>query len=316
MSYIHFIGIDVSKDVFDAGCHGTPHRSARFPNDASGFAAFAAAYADLLPTALVVLEATGGYETALLTDLANRKIPVHQAHPLQAKHFIRSLGRHGKTDRLDALALARYGAERHASLPLWSPPEASQQELADLQTRRGDLIAMRVAEQTRRQHPRYRDLTASIDTMLATIRAELQAIEARIAALVTAAPGLATKRAIMTTVSGVGQQTAHALLAAMPELGTMNRRQAASLAGLAPHPKDSGMTKGYRPTSGGRQDVRKALFMAAMSAIRAKKGQKDFYQRLIQNGKKPMVALTAVMRKIITIINAKIRDANLQQHGR
>jgi transposase len=309
MSYIHFIGIDVSKDVFDAGCHGIPHRSARFTNDPAGYAAFAAAYADLLPTALVVLEATGGYEMALLAFLAHRKMPVHQAHPLQAKHFIRSLGQKGKTDRLDAGALARYGAERHASLALWSPPEAVQQELADLQTRRGDLIAMRVAEQTRRQHPRYRALTASIDTVLATIKAEIEDIEARIAALVAAAPVLAAKRAIMTAISGIGQQTAHALLATMPELGTMNRRQAASLAGLAPHPKDSGTTHGYRSTSGGRQEVRKALFMAAMSAIRAKNGQKEFYQRLIKNGKKPMVAITAVMRKLITIINAKIRDA-------
>ena len=311
MSYIHFIGIDVSKDVFDAVSHGSPHRSARFANDPAGFAAFAAAYADLLPTALVVLEATGGYEMALLTFLAHARQPVHQAHPLQAKHFIRSLGRHGKTDRLDALALARYAAERQASLALWGPPAPAQQELADLQTRRGDLIAMRVAEQTRRQHPRYRALTASIDAILTAIKAEIEAVEARIAALVAASPVLAAKRAIMTAVSGIGQQTAHALLAAMPELGSMNRRQAASLAGLAPHPRDSGTIKGYRSTSGGRQDVRKALFMAAMSAIRARKGQKDFYQRLIQNGKKPMVALTAVMRKLITIINAKIRDAEI-----
>ncbi len=308
MSYIHFIGIDVSKDVFDAACHDTQHRAQQFPNTPAGFKAFAKAFADLLPTALVVLEATGGYESALLGFLAAKGIAAHRAHPLQAKHFIRSLGNKGKTDKLDAAALARYGAERQQNMALWTPPSPEQQQLASLHARRSDLVIMRVAEQNRLAHPAYRTVAPSVKAMIRAITTEINAIEAKIEAVIKSSAALAQKLAIMTSVKGIGRQTAYTLLATMPELGSMNRKQAASLAGLAPHPKDSGTISRYRPTSGGRQTVRKALFMAALSAIRSHPTLEPFYNTLVKNGKKPMVAIVAVMRKLITIINGKIRD--------
>ena len=309
MSYISFIGIDVSKNVFDVACHDRPHRTAPFANSSTGFKAFAKAFATELAGALVVLEATGGYESALLAFLVKQRVAAHRAHPTQAKHFIRSLGHKGKTDKLDAKALARYGAERHQSLALWTPPTPEQQELQALTSRRTDLVAMRVAEQNRRAHPRYAGLEKSIDKLLRCIRKEIEAIEAKMETLIARAPKLAAKRKIMTAIKGVGARTATTLIAEMPELGTMTRRQAASLAGLAPHPRDSGMSSKYRPTSGGRQAVRQALFMAAMTAIRANEPLKAFFNKLVNNGKKRIVALVATMRKLITIINARLRDA-------
>ncbi|MFZ5931770.1 MAG: transposase [Pseudomonadota bacterium] len=133
-------------------------------------------------------------------------------------------------------------------------------------------------------------------------------LEKHIAALIAQSPALTAKFAVMTSIKGVGPQTAFTLLACMPELGTLTRRQAASLAGVAPHPKDSGKTQGYRATRGGKGNVKRALFMAAMSARNYNPNLKEFFGRLVQNGKKRMVALIAVMRKLITILNAKLRD--------
>lgn len=307
MTCIHFIGIDVSKDWFDAATEGA--KAARFPNDGGGFAAFVERHAHVLPEALVVLESTGGYERALVRDLVSRGVAVHRADPRAASYFIRSLGRRAKTDGLDAAALARYGAERHASLPLCQPHDEIQETLNALLTRRTDLVAMRVAERNRLQHPNYARLQASVNAVLVTLDAEISHLESRIDALIEQSPQHAARRDVMTAVKGVGRQTAITLLACMPELGTLTRRQAASLAGCAPHPKDSGKTAGYRRTWGGRATVKRALFMAALAARCHNKDLRDFYNRLILNGKKPIVAITAIMRKIITILNAKIRDA-------
>jgi len=318
MSFIYFIGIDVSKNTFDMACHGTPRQAVHcFANTPEGHTAFLKALAEQLPQALVVLESTGGYETALIAALLAHDIAVHRATPLQAKHFTRSLRLAGKTDRLDAVALARYGAERHKELALCVPADAVQTQLRDCLARRADLVAMRVAEQNRLQHPRYATLKASIEAVLETLAQQIAGLEARIAAVIEQSPELTDKMAVLTDVPGIGSQTAATLLGLMPELGQLTRRQAASLAGLAPHPRDSGLSQGYRRVTGGRAAVKRALYMAAMAAARFHPGLKAFYQRLIANGKKKMVALTAVMRKLITILNAKLRDAALaQQHGR
>ncbi len=312
MSYIYFIGIDVSKEWFDVAVHGAKAaKPQRFQNCGEGFAAFASCFAKLLPHALVVLESTGGYEIELIAALLRDGVSVHRADPRAASYFIRSLGKRGKTDQLDALALARYGAERHASLRLCRVCEASQEELQALLSRRADLVAMRVAEQNRRQHPRYdrfASLKGSLNTMLAVLNAELAELESQITALIEQSPAMTAKYDIMTGVKGIGKQTAFSLLASMPELGTLTRRQAASLAGCAPHPRDSGKTQGYRATRGGRGGVKRSLFMAAMAARRFNLDLRLFYERLIGNGKKPMVAITAIMRKLIVILNAKLRD--------
>lgn len=313
MAYIHFIGIDVSKDTFEAAVHGQAARPARFPNSSAGVAAFVKAFAAHLPEAFVVVEATGGYETALLTALLEQGVAVHRADPRVSSFFLRSLGRRAKTDRLDAQGLARYGAERHTALRRYRLPDDEQQRLHSLMARRADLMAMRTAEMNRRQHPRYRELRASVQSVLATLEKQIALLDRRIDTLVHATAALATKMQVMIAVPGVGRQTAATLLAFMPELGMLTRRQAASLAGCAPHPRDSGKTNGYRRTVGGRAQVRRALYMAAMAARNHHPDLRAFYENLIENGKKPLVALTAVMRKLITIINARLRDHSMSQ---
>lgn len=308
MTYIHFIGIDVSKEWFDAVEHAKAARPERFTNDGAGRAAFAERFAAQLPQALVILEATGGYEGALVDALLERGVAVHRADPRASSHFIRSLGKRAKTDGLDARALARYGAERHTELRLAQPQDAARGELELLHARRADLVAMRVAESNRLKHPRYASMRSEIQSLLAELQQRIDAYEKRIEALITQCGILAQKRDVMISVPGIGKQTASSLLASMPQLGKLSRRQAASLAGCAPHPRDSGKTTGYRRTTGGKQTAKRALFMAAMAARNFHPKLKIFYQRLIHNGKKPMVALTAIMRKLITILNAKIRD--------
>lgn len=313
MDYVYFIGIDVGKESFDVAGHAAPRqKTQRFSNDATGITAFQEAFADFLPHAFVVLEATGGYEASLLGHLVAAGVAVHRATPLQAMHFLRSLRLHGKTDHLDAVGLARYGAERHAELPRYRLPDAGQARLLGCQARRSDLVAMRVAEQNRLVHPRYAGFTKEIEAMCALLNEQIRSLELEIAALIEQSEELSSRLRILTTVKGVGVQTAYTLLAAMPELGTLTRRQAASLAGLAPHPRDSGSLHGYRATRGGRASVKRAIFMAAMAARRFHPKLKEFYERLVKNGKRKMVALVAVMRKLVVILNALLRDAAAQ----
>lgn len=311
--YKAFVGIDVSKEFFDVvmtsgGKSGKPKR---FQNGSEGFAALAIAYADL-SSALIVLETTGGYERELLHWLCYRGYKVHRADTRKVRQFIRSFGIHGKTDALDAKALATYAEERQNCLGLYDIPAGSQQRLQALGNRRSDLVLMLVQEKNRSQAPDYKEIShAHIAPVIKAVNEQITAIDREINALIDADKDMASKRKIMQEVAGVGGKTANALIIAMPELGTMKRRQAASLAGLAPHPCESGNRKGRRVIKAGRKNVRAILFMAAMAARNSKKSSfRAFYDKLIAAGKKPIVAITAIMRKIIVIINAKIRDYN------
>jgi len=313
MAYLHFFGIDVSKDHIDVAVYTTKATKAakpkRYPNSSEGFAAFLADNTNKICQSFIVLEATGGYETALLNALCARGIAVHRATPLQAKHFIRSLGKIAKTDKLDALALARYGFERHESLPLFVEKSPEMQLLSDLLMRREDYIAMRKAEMNRVQHPRYASTKADVEKHLAYVNEQIRLIEKQVKDLVKASCELKKKLDILTAVKGIGEQTAFVLLGLMPELGELTRRQTASLAGCAPHARDSGKMRGYRQVWGGRHTIKTALFMASLSACRSNPQLSSFYKRLVLDGKKKMVALNAVMRKLIVILNAKLRDA-------
>ena len=309
MSYLHFIGIDVSKNHIDVALHGAKAaKPQRFQNGDGGFAAFAGHFAEQLLEAFVVVEATGGYESALVAFLLSKQIAVHRADPLTAKCFIRSCRLRGKTDALDAQGLARYAAERHEGLRRMEPVDEAQAELELLLARRADLVASRVAERNRADHPRYASLKTMLQEMIQLIDEHIRHIEELIETAIAASRMLKAKRDTLLTVKGIGRTTANQLLAAMPELGHINRRQAASLAGCAPHPRQSGQNNAYAKTGGGRMAVKQALFMAALSASRYHPELNAFYHRLIQNGKKKIVAITAVMRKLITISNAKIRD--------
>lgn len=303
------LGFDVAKAtivVFDSAT-----QKPRLIDNRRG--AIDAVLADLDARCLAICEPTGGHERLLLQRLVAKAIPCHRADTLKVKAFIRSFGTLAKTDALDAQALARYGIERWHSLPLFAPPDDTLQALGELVARRRDLVALKVAEQNRLGSPARQAIKASCEAVLRTLRRQIERIDAAIDSLLQACDSLRHRIEILQTLPGVGPRTATALAASMPELGSLSRRQAASLAGVAPHPRDSGTLKGYRSMRGGRPIIRTTLFMAALAASRANGPLRPFYQRLVENGKKPIVAIAALMRKIIVILNARLRDQMTKQ---
>lgn len=259
-----------------------------------------------------VCEPTGGHETILLEECLRLELPAHRVDTRKLKAFIRSRGRLGKSDAIDARELAAYGLERWASLVLWDAPDPCQERLKALVRRRDDLVATKVAEQNRAKAPGASELAATFRAVLAVLERQIKRVDQAIQALMRTGP-LKHKCDVMTAMPGIAQTTAAALIAAMPELGTMDRKQAAALAGLAPHPNESGKKIGYRRMRGGRPVVRTILFMPAMQAACGRGEFAAFYKRLVAAGKKPILALAAVMRKIVVTLNARLRDAQIQQ---
>lgn len=310
MAFLHHppcrsLGFDISKDTIAVsdGCNATVIANQRkdirrFLRDSD---------ADL-----AVCEPTGGYENILLDECLRRGLPIHRADTRKAKAFIRSRGQLGKSDAIDARELAAYGLERWASLALWRAPEPCEARLKALVRRRNDLVAIKVAEQNRAKAPNGKQLAASYKAVLDVIKRQIKAVDQAIGALARTS-ALKRKIAVATAIKGIAETTAAALIATLPELGQMDRKQAAALAGLAPHPNESGKRIGYRRMRGGRTAVRTILFMPAMQAARGHGEFASFYNRLIDAGKKPMLALAAVMRKIIVTLNARLRDAETQQ---
>jgi transposase len=299
-----FIGCDVGKlgiVIFDSR-DGTTRT---ITNRLDAVTAFATG---LDSACLAVCEATGGYEAGLLAALVKARIPVHRADARKVKAFIRSFGILGKTDTIDARALARYGQERHAQLLRWQPRDEHRLRLQTLVLTRRDLVATRLAYANRLGAPAAAPAQPYLQNLLACIEAQIKAIDADLQALMRDHNALDQAANALQAIAGIGITTAAALIALMPELGALNRRQAAALASLAPHPNQSGTADRYRRTRGGRPEIKRVLFMAALSAVRHNLTLRAFYQRLIANGKKKLVALTAVMRKLIVIANAKLRD--------
>jgi transposase len=300
-----FIGCDVGKHqivVFDSRTRHT----AILVNDPIPLAAFAATLGD---DCLVICEATGQYEAALLGALTQAGRSAHRADARKVKAFIRSWGTLGKTDAIDAEALARYGQERHGMLRRWQPADAARDRLHALVMTRRSLVADHTAWTNRAKAPPSAAISHVIEPVVACLKAQIAAVDAEVAALLESDAALERRAAILRTITGIGAQTAAALVALMPELGRIGRRQAAALAGLAPHPNQSGARNGYRRTHGGRPDVKRLMFMAGMAAVRHDPVLRQFHHRLIATGKKPIVALVAVMRKLIVIGNARLRDA-------
>jgi transposase len=314
--YQNFIGIDISKKDFSVGMHGK-NKTAVYLNSPEGFSEFYLDYQSFLEKGLVVLETTGGYELSLIHYLQAHNVHVHRANTRKVKYFIRSLGRLGKTDAIDALALANYGFERHTSLELFQVN--SQQKLSKLVNRRSELTQMLVQEKNRRQAPDQRELTSSFNVIIKAIETEIKSVENAIGEILKSTPLLQKKKEVLKEIKGIGDIIAIELLALLPELGTINRRKIASLGGVAPHPNESGKKIGHRFVRGGRTEIKPILFLAAMTASRSKSSLGEFYKRLVSAGKKKMVAMTALMRKILVIANAKLRDFYLltetSQHG-
>lgn len=302
------VGCDVGKSsivVFDS----RNGRTRTVPNRADALAAFTA---ELDPDCFVVCEATGGYEMALLEATTKAGLAAHRADARKVKAFIRSFGTLGKTDAIDAQALARYGQERQAQLRRWQPRDRHRLELQAMVLTRRDLVAQRLAWNNRLAAPDQTSVKSYLKQVVECLDAQIEKIDKAIASLIATQKDLHRADAILRSIKGVGPKTAAALIALMPELGTLNRRQAAALAGLAPHPNQSGNADKYRRTKGGRPEVKRVLFMAAMVAAKRNPTLSDAYKRLIANGKKPLVAITAIMRKIIVIANAKLKPTALQ----
>ncbi len=298
-----YVGIDVAKEHLDVafGDAAAPERIAYTSEALKTLLARLQA----LPAVQVIIEATGGLEARLLAELWAVEIAVARINPQRVREFAKASGRLAKTDRLDARLLAQFGAALPpAATPL---PSADAQTLAALVSRRRQLVDMRTMEHNRRLSA-PQTLHGRIDNHLAWLDEEIAALEQEISDFIRQTPGWAEKDAVLQSVPGVGQITAHTLLAAMPELGTLDRKKIAALVGVAPFNHDSGRLRGKRCIQGGRHEVRSVLYMAALSATRFNPTIRTFYERLLAAGKDKKLAIVACMRKLLTILNAMLRD--------
>lgn len=303
MSQPVFVGIDVAKDTLEVACSDASDHS--FANDEAGHAKLRR-WLRSKSVALVILEATGGYERQCAVALANAKLPVSVINPRQARDFARAMGKLAKTDRLDARALAEFAAVLHAQghQPRALPSE-EQRELSALVTRRRQLVIMLVSERQRLSlaHPRAKP---SIESMIETLLRQLADIDGDLQRLLK--ERYADLSTLLQSVKGVGPTTASTLIAELPELGHLTRKQITSLAGLAPINRDSGTLRGQRHIFGGRACVRRVLFVAALVATRFNSAIELCYSRLLAAGKPKKVALVACMRKLLITLNAIVRS--------
>ena len=298
------IGIDVSKQLLEVAVHESDVHF-HCPNKASAFGALLAELISLRP-ARIVLEATGGLEKPVVAALHAAGLPVVVINPRQVRAFAKAIGQLAKTDRLDARVLAHFAAAIKPPLrPLKSKDE---QELEALMGRRGQLVDMLVAEKNRRH-------SATVEAVRDTIKEHIDWLEERIAELdeqlqarLVSSPVWQDKDAILQSVPGIGPVVSFSLLADLPELGTLNRQRISKLVGVAPLNCDSGQQRGVRHVFGGRARVRCMLYMATFTGIRFNPVIKEFYQRLVAKGKPHKVAITACMRKLLSIINLMVRN--------
>jgi transposase len=255
-----------------------------------------------------VLEATGGYEQVVSAGLAAAGLPVAVVNPRQIRDFARATGKLAKTDRLDALAIARFAqAIKPEPRPL---ADAQAQMLGELVARRRQVIEMIGMESNRLRQARAKTVKRTIEHLLAALQAELSTLESELDETIRGTPIWREREELLTSAPGIGDVTARVLLAELPELGQVDRHQIAALAGLAPFNRDSGQWRGERHIQGGRAGVRTALYMPTVVATRYNPVIRALYRRLRAGGKKPKVALTACMRKLLTILNAMLRDGS------
>jgi transposase len=299
-----FVGIDVSKKSLEIALRPSTEVWSE-PNNTEGFAQLTSRLQRLKPE-LIVVEATGGLETRLVVALAAASLPVAVINPRQGRDFAKATGKLAKTDRIDARVLAHFAeAIRPQPRPL---PDAQQCQLAELLTRRRQVIEMLVAEKNR-FHSASQSMRVTIRAHLDWLEQEVQRLDRELRDLVQQSPLWRAHEDLLRTFKGIGPVTSFTLLADLPELGTLDRQQIAALVGVAPLNRDSGPHHGRRAIWGGRANVRTALYMAALSAVRSNVVIKAFYERLLAVGKLKKVALTACMHKMLTILNAMLRHA-------
>lgn len=306
-----FIGVDVCKDRLDIANDSNSEVWLE-SNDDAGISSLIEKLTPLKPC-LVVMEATGGLETLLYSSLVSAGFPAVVINPRQVRDFAKALGKLAKTDAIDAWVLARFGASMR---PEVRPIKDEQtRELAALVTRRRQLISMRTAEKTRLRQTAAKWSRKDIKAHIKALDKSLSKLEKEIANNVKNTPGWKEKDEIITSVPGAGPNLSCNLLANLPELGKLNRKEIATLVGVAPLNRDSGKFRGSRVVWGGRSHVRSALYMSALSASKYNPSIKLFYKRLIEKGKKPKVALTACMRKLLTILNTMVKNNSTWDHN-
>lgn len=299
----NFVGIDVAKD--ELVVHILPsNQQIVEPHSQEGIKKLVARFKEIAPKQ-VVLEATGGLERELLTNLVANGIPATAINPRQARDLAKGLGELAKTDAVDARILARFAQLQ--CFPVRPVPSSETQEMNDLVARKEQMIQMRTMENNRSHRATQKVIQKSIEQCIKHLDKQIAAIDVRIEEMIAANPDWSAKDKILQSVPGVGAKTSQVLLSALPELGTLNRQEIAALVGVAPFCDDSGKRSGARHIKGGRANVRSALYMAAFSAIRHNKTFKEFFERLIAAGKKYKVALVAAMRKLISILNVMVR---------
>jgi transposase len=306
-----FVGIDVSKDRLDV--HLRPEGQAfAVPRDSEGVEALAVRLQELSPE-LIVLEATGGFETVVAAGLAAAGLPLAVVNPRQIRDFARAVGRLAKTDPLDAAIIAHF-AEAVRPQARVVPDEAAR-ALGELVARRRQIVEMMVAERNRRRQLTQPKAIRTVERVLATLQAQLSDIEREIDDAVRGTPAWRAKEDLLISVPGIGPKIARTLIAELPELGQLDRRKLAALAGLAPFNRDSGKMRGRRCIAGGRGPVRSALYMAILVSIRRKLPLAQTYHRLVASGKPAKVAIVACMRKLLAILNAILRDQTPWQNA-
>ncbi|MGE5532163.1 MAG: IS110 family transposase [Bacteroidota bacterium] len=298
-----FVGIDVSKDRLDVAV--LPQEAVvAFDNDEAGHEQLVAHLQSLAVT-LIVLEATGGYEVAALAALTAAGLPARVVNPTHVRNFARSLGQLAKTDKLDALAIARYAQAVKPELRAVAGPQAV--ELKALVARRQQLLGI-IGQERNRLRMACAKVAPSVSASIDFHKQQLAELDKDIDRFIRQSPIWAEKDELLQENKGVGRVVSATLLAELPELGQLGRRQISALVGVAPFNRDSGKLRGQRCIWGGRAHVRAVLYMAAVSASRTHPVIAVFYQRLLASGKKKKVALVACMRKLLVMLNAMVRD--------
>jgi len=298
-----YVGIDISKDKFDVAMLGQKLVK-QVANTKRGIAKFTKQMYELDPK-LIVVEATGGYEEALVLGLFEAGLPVALVSPQRVRQYAKARGLLAKTDKLDAQNLAEYGKNIQPRLFVAKSEEGRR--LSALVGRRKQLGDMHKAEKNRLRTVHV-ELKSSLQTVLACLEAEVERLDEEMRKFMEAHADFKAQEKLLRSAKSIGPVTAATLLADLPELGKLDRKQIAALVGVAPMNHDSGKKRGYRKTKGGRSEVRSVLYMSALSGIRYNPVIKAQYEQLVKRGKEKKVAITACMRKMLTILNAMMRD--------
>ncbi len=302
---ITYLGLDISKNKLDLAGPGIKYQT--FENTSNGIAKLIHLLQSSAPSAYIVLEPTGGYERSVILALEKAKITVCRINPFQARAFATSMGKLAKTDKIDALMLAQFGEDRQPRI--MSSYDEKQEELRVIYSRRQQLIRSQTCDSNRLETA-IPSMRKHLETSLRFIAKQITEVELMISEHIANSPEMQKKVDRLTSVQGVGIQTATVALAYMPELGKLSDKQAAALVGVAPYNRDSGKLSGHRSIRGGRRQVRSILYMAALSAVRFNPILKTFYERLIAEGKPAKIALIAVARKLIVLLNIMLKNPN------